>query len=223
MTMSKDDRVREILERFDEDMSATWLVQGQRVIYHQALERIAIKAGVVWTEPLWIITNPDHAVVMATGRHGDRYEWSVGEAHIGVNYRVSGKMAAYPFAMAEKRAKDRVILKLIALHGLVYSEDDSDEFKASAPALNERDAVMQQAVETNETVEGEDGEVSPISAMRRMIDQKTSVEALFAFMVKPETKAAMAGWSNKDYRDVKDYATKRLVDMGWKSNKAPRG
>jgi hypothetical protein len=223
MTMSKDDRVREILERFDEDMSATWLVQGQRVIYHQALERIAIKAGVVWTEPLWIITNPDHAVVMATGRHGDRYEWSVGEAHIGVNYRVSGKMAAYPFAMAEKRAKDRVILKLIALHGLVYSEDDSDEFKASAPPLNERDAVMQQAVETNETVEGEDGEVSPISAMRRMIDQKTSVEALFAFMVKPETKAAMAGWSNKDYRDVKDYATKRLVDMGWKSNKAPRG
>jgi hypothetical protein len=223
MTMSKDDRVREILERFDEDMSATWLVQGQRVIYHQALERIAIKAGVVWTEPLWIITNPDHAVVMATGRHGDRYEWSVGEAHIGVNYRVSGKMAAYPFAMAEKRAKDRVILKLIALHGLVYSEDDSDEFKASAPLLNERDAVMQQAVETNETVEGEDGEVSPINAMRRMIDQKTSVEALFAFMVKPETKAAMAGWSNKDYRDVKDYATKRLVDMGWKSNKAPRG
>jgi hypothetical protein len=223
MTMSKDDRVREILERFDEDMSATWMVQGQRVIYHQALERIAIKAGVVWTEPLWIITNPDHAVVMATGRHGDRYEWSVGEAHIGVNYRVSGKMAAYPFAMAEKRAKDRVILKLIALHGLVYSEDDSDEFKASAPALNERDAVMQQAVETNETVEGEDGEVSPINAMRRMIDQKTSVEALFAFMVKPETKAAMAGWSNKDYRDVKDYATKRLVDMGWKSNKAPRG
>lgn len=221
--MSKDDRVREILERFDEDMSATWLVQGQRVIYHQALERIAIKAGVVWTEPLWIITNPDHAVVMATGRHGDRYEWSVGEAHIGVNYRVSGKMAAYPFAMAEKRAKDRVILKLIALHGLVYSEDDSDEFKASAPLLNERDAVMQQAVETNETVEGEDGEVSPINAMRRMIDQKTSVEALFAFMVKPETKAAMAGWSNKDYRDVKDYATKRLVDMGWKSNKAPRG
>lgn len=220
--MSKDDRVREILERFDEDMSATWLVQGQRVIYHQALERIAIKAGVVWTEPLWIITNPDHAVVMATGRHGDRYEWSVGEAHIGVNYRVSGKMAAYPFAMAEKRAKDRVILKLIALHGLVYSEDDSDEFKASAPPLNERDAVMQQAVETNETVEGEDGEVSPINAMRRMIDQKTSVEALFAFMVKPETKAAMAGWSNKDYRDVKDYATKRLVDMGWKPNKAPR-
>jgi hypothetical protein len=108
------------------------------------------------------------------------------------------------------------------LHGLVYSEDDSDEFKASAPPLNERDAVMQQAVETNETVEGEDGEVSPINAMRRMIDQKTSVEALFAFMVKPETKAAMAGWSNKDYRDVKDYATKRLVDMGWKPNKAPR-
>jgi hypothetical protein len=35
--MTKDDRVREILAKFDEDLSSTWLVQGQRVIYHAAL------------------------------------------------------------------------------------------------------------------------------------------------------------------------------------------
>jgi hypothetical protein len=135
---------------------------------------------------------------------------------------VSGKMAAYPFAMAEKRAKDRVILKLIALHGLVYSEEEADDFKASAPPANDRAAVMQEALDTNQSVEGEDGEVSPFNAMKRMIDEKSSVDALFAFMVKPETKAAMADWSDKDYRDVKDYATKRLVALGWKPNKAPR-
>ena len=33
---------------------------------------------------------------------------------------------AYPYAMAEKRAVDRAILKLVGLHGFVYSEDEFD-------------------------------------------------------------------------------------------------
>jgi len=76
----------------------------------------------------------DEAVIQVTGRMGDRVEWSIGEALIGVNYRVSGKQAAYVYAMAEKRAKDRVILKLTGIHGLVYSEDEmSGEDRAPAP------------------------------------------------------------------------------------------
>ena len=59
-------------------------------------------------------------------------EWSIGEALVNVNYRVSGKQAAYVYAKAEKRAKDRVILKLIGLHGLLYSEEEADEFRARA-------------------------------------------------------------------------------------------
>lgn len=35
--------------------------------------------------------------------------------------------------MAEKRAKDRVILKLVGLHGYVYSEEESDDFKDAKP------------------------------------------------------------------------------------------
>ena len=34
--------------------------------------------------------------------------------------------------MAEKRAKDRVVLKLVGLHGLVYSEDESDFTESKA-------------------------------------------------------------------------------------------
>jgi len=33
---------------------------------------------------------------------------------------------AYPYAMAEKRAIDRAVLKLIGIHGFVYSEDEVD-------------------------------------------------------------------------------------------------
>ena len=40
---------------------------------------------------------------------------------------------AYPIAMAEKRAKDRVILKLLAAHGDLYSEEEADDFKRQNP------------------------------------------------------------------------------------------
>ena len=35
--------------------------------------------------------------------------------------------------MAEKRAKDRVILKLVGLHGYAYSEEEADDFKKARP------------------------------------------------------------------------------------------
>jgi hypothetical protein len=38
------------------------------------------------------------------------------------------KTAIYPYAMAEKRAKDRVILKLAGLYGS-HSEEEADDFK----------------------------------------------------------------------------------------------
>ena len=42
---------------------------------------------------------------------------------------------SYPYAMAEKRAYDRCVLKLLGLHGFVYSEDElPDEVKAKGKA-----------------------------------------------------------------------------------------
>ena len=66
--------------------------------------------------------------MLCTGRMGDKSEWSIGEAAPYNNKN------SYPFAMAEKRAKDRVILKLVGLHGDVYSEDEADDFRESRPA-----------------------------------------------------------------------------------------
>jgi len=43
---------------------------------------------------------------------------------------------SYPFAMAEKRAIDRAILKLIGIHGFVYSEDEVEEnFEKPQPVV----------------------------------------------------------------------------------------
>lgn len=105
-----------------------WAVQSATVIKHKALERLAASAKITFLPPTIIRADREEAVILATGILGDRTEWSIGEALVNVNYRVSGKQAAYVYAMAEKRAKDRVILKLAGLHGL-YSEDEADEFQ----------------------------------------------------------------------------------------------
>lgn len=67
------------------------------------------------------------ASMVVSGRLEGRIEWATGEAS------PANCTNAYPWAMAEKRAKDRVILKLIGLAGLAYSEEEADEFKDSTP------------------------------------------------------------------------------------------
>ncbi len=56
--------------------------------------------------------------MVVTGKLAERTEWSIGEAS------PKNTQQAYPYAMAEKRGKDRVILKLMQVHGHIYSEDE---------------------------------------------------------------------------------------------------
>lgn len=130
MAKKLDPRLIEILKEYGEDPNeALWDCHGTWVAYHKAIERIAAKAGIVFERPDITETDASQkiAVIVVGGKMGDRYEWSFGEAAPYNNKN------AYPYAMAEKRAKDRVVLKLVGLHGLVYSEEESDDFKASPP------------------------------------------------------------------------------------------
>lgn len=124
-----DQKLLDILLRYGEKPeTALWDCHGTWVAYHKALERIAAKAKIVFDVPEIIVAdaNSKIAVIYVTGKMGDRSEWSFGEAAPYNNKN------GYPFAMAEKRAKDRVTLKLIGLHGEVYSEEESDDFKPGA-------------------------------------------------------------------------------------------
>ena len=167
--MSADTTIRDILAKYGEkhDKGTVWAVQGTPVILHKALERIAAKAGITFDVPQILRAERDEAVMLVVGHlpapEGARTEWSVGEALVGANYRVSGKQAAYVWAMAEKRAKDRVILKLIGLHGLAYSEEEADQFKDErprSPASGSSAAPIEPA--------NEDGDIR--SASERMAD-----------------------------------------------------
>ena len=113
---------------------ACWqLPQNKRVwiVNHKSLEKLAAMKNIYYTDckvELADSTNNAYAVSVV-GHLGDRSEWSIGEASSG---NVKGQ-GAYYFAMAEKRAKDRVILKLLGLHADVYSEEEADDFKDAKP------------------------------------------------------------------------------------------
>lgn len=166
-------KIREVLERYGETYDTrkggtVWEVQGTPVISHKCLERVAAKAGIIWDAPIIVRAERDEAVILVTGTLGKRREWSLGEALVNVNYRVSGKQAGYVYAMAEKRSKDRVILKLVELHGLAYSEDEADDFKQpqSAPAAPPADLRNVHDLHTNgkPIVRNASQEISALSA-----------------------------------------------------------
>lgn len=129
--MALDPRIEAIRERYGLDRSDFWELpqkKGTWLVKHAALEIVAAKAGIEFTMPQIIEANGGEgiAAVCVSGELDGRSVWSIGECSPKNNKN------AYPWAMAEKRAIDRVILKLIGIHGLVYSEDEADFDRASA-------------------------------------------------------------------------------------------
>jgi hypothetical protein len=219
-----DKQIADILVRYGEPFAGNvWRVQGTAVIYHKTLERIAAQAGIVFEAPTIIRAERDEAVILVRGRlpgakpGAERIEWSLGEALINVNYRVSGKQAAYVYAMAEKRGKDRVILKLIELHGLVYSEEEADEFRRGQPATVH--SVHEEFHETEPFDEVTEAE----GDLKRRIDAAESVNAVTDLMLDTETQAILNGMPQGTRDEVRDYAKARLVALGWPNrNKSNR-
>jgi hypothetical protein len=121
-----DETTIKILKEYGQDpKQALWDCHGTWVMYHKHVERIAALAGIRFDAPQIIEARSADkiAVVCVVGHMGDRQEWSFGEA------APSNNKNSYPWAMAEKRAKDRVALKLVGLAGFVYSEEEADDFK----------------------------------------------------------------------------------------------
>lgn len=123
-----DPRIEAVRQQYGLEASDFWELpqkKGTWVAKHSALEVAAAKAGIEFDNPMIVEANSEAGIAVVSVRgmqpNADgvmRSEWSIGEASPKNNRN------AYPFAMAEKRAKDRVILKLIGIHGLVYSEDE---------------------------------------------------------------------------------------------------
>ena len=127
MARKLDAQIVKVLKDHGFGPEACWDCHGTWVVYHRVLEAIAAKAGIEFAQPHIIEADGANgiAALAVTGTLEGKITWSIGEASPKNNKN------AYCWAMAEKRAKDRVILKLIGLHGLAYSEEEADDFKAS--------------------------------------------------------------------------------------------
>jgi hypothetical protein len=121
----------------DEVKNGCWLLERNEkpiawIALHKFLEKVANKAGINFNLPTVLNCETGEIAVCVEGidKEGNK-AWSIGEA--------SPKNCKndYRWAMAEKRAKDRVILKLLGIAGDMYSEEEADEFKEKKPEKTE--------------------------------------------------------------------------------------
>src|SRR5688500_18224313 len=115
--------ISDFMAKFGVLSDELWEVRaGAWDIKHKALDRLAVENKITFSPPTIVEINLEKKLAAMTvlGSMGDRSEWSTGES---APYNTK---PGYPMAMAEKRAKDRVILKLLQAHGTLYSEDELD-------------------------------------------------------------------------------------------------
>jgi hypothetical protein len=118
--------IADFMQKYGVLSDEVWLLPGGKsyAVKHKALERIAgAKEMVVESLKVLALNQTDKTAAMeAIVKMGDRRVITTGEA------APSNNKNAYPLAMAEKRALDRAYLKLLAVHGDIYSESEADEF-----------------------------------------------------------------------------------------------
>jgi hypothetical protein len=133
MAKAPSPAVQKFMAAFKVDSDEIWEVHGTTwVVKHKALERVAAEQGITFDRPELSLCDltQGFVVVLVSGKLKERVEFSFGEASPKNNKN------SYPVAMAEKRAKDRVILKLLAAHGDLYSEEEADDFREGAKRQN---------------------------------------------------------------------------------------
>lgn len=116
-----------LIKKFKEDYklvkSDFWLHKQSNnwIIKHNALEKIAAQDKITWT--LDVLSFSPDIVVKCIATSGDRVIESLGESSS------KNTVVQFPYSIAEKRAVDRCILKLLNAHAYIYSEAESESFK----------------------------------------------------------------------------------------------
>jgi len=168
--------VADFMKKYGVTSDEVWPVPGGKAyaVKHKALERIAIELDIKFERPSVVACDlvKRSMVICTFASMGDKTEWSFGEA------APENCKNAYMAAMAEKRSRDRVILKLLATHGDLYSEDESDEFKRPNPHVT-RPADILPAADYDEHGEVIDNIPHAESARKlRVVDQRPIFETL---------------------------------------------
>lgn len=151
----------------DEVKNGCWLLERNEkaiawICLHKFLERVAQVAGITFDEPKVLNLEKDEIALYVNGRKGDFSAWAIGEAS------TKNCKNDYRWAMAEKRAKDRVILKLLGVAGDVYSEEEADDFKQKPEKDEfEKQAAAEKAARTKALKAGQ-----PLPDLKQYLDER---------------------------------------------------
>ena len=136
-------QLQELNKKYGISADHLWDCHGTWVMLHSACEFVAKRAGIKLLKPevLHVTDDGKSIAILVQGELDGNTEWSIGEAD------ASNCMNKYYWAMAEKRAKDRVILKLLGYSEEgVHSDIEADEAvyadSAKARRKDERDMKM---------------------------------------------------------------------------------
>ena len=121
--------IKELSKKYNLTKDDYWQESRSKkwIISHDACEKIADMEGIIFGLPQILNSEQNFVRMVISGKKGDVLIWSIGEAD---NKNCKN---LYFGAMAEKRGKDRVILKLINAYEYgIYSDVEADDFKKPA-------------------------------------------------------------------------------------------
>ena len=188
--------VMAFMEKYGVASDEVWPVPGGKAyaVKHKALERIAIKQGIVFEPPQLKVCDLERGlvVILISGKMGDKVIHSFGEA------TPKNCKNAYMVAMAEKRGIDRVILKLLAVHGDLYSEEEADDFKRQNPHVTRPTDILP-AADYDESGEVIDNiPHAPATKKLRVMDMRPAFERLQQEAHSFGDSKPFIAWMNRD-------------------------
>ena len=121
--------IKELSKKYNLTKNDYWqeIRSKKWIISHDACEKIADMEGIIFGPPQILNSEQNFVRMVISAKKGEVLMWSVGEAD---NKNCKN---LYFGAMAEKRGKDRVILKLINAYEYgIYSDVEADNFQKPA-------------------------------------------------------------------------------------------
>ena len=118
--------IKELSKKYNLTKEDYWQESRSKkwIISHDACEKIADMEGIIFGPPQVLNSEQNFVRMVISGKKGEVLMWSIGEAD---NKNCKN---LYFGAMAEKRGKDRVILKLINAYEYgIYSDVEADNFQ----------------------------------------------------------------------------------------------
>lgn len=206
----------EFMDFYGVTSDEVWLVPGGKTyaVKHAALERISYERKISFGLPQIIESDAASGVVsmIVTATMGEHSTWSIGEASPKNNRN------AYCYAMAEKRAKDRCILKLLQIHGTIYSEDEDEDLRSPPkeeliPASNDTFQGNGKPKAANALKKEKPGRWAEIVEMMRAAEGLDELREIGA-MIKGEVEEWPSSWRtllSDEYKECESAIREKLM------------